>query len=582
MEFDELLITTGVDALVRTVKEKQKVELADLAAKLNIDAQTLEEWARVLEEEGIIKIEYNLARTYLVWVKPTQEEIAIEKESFYEEKANVVQEVSEMKGRLSKDATELADLKESFDGLYEQIYPKIEKLEKTVSPLPAGTALTSDLFAKHQQAITNLSGQIDSIKEGIEEVRKEIEDNELVKGVREEKESPIEKLEKTRTELIVMKEGLAELRKRSEQQVPRGMQIPEVAEIKKKFEGLKRDFVDLRAKNGQLKQDMMSLQESSEVLKSVAEAVMGREEKITGLRADVEELADQTEKIAAKIKQASSDVKKQVDMIERVDETVKVAKSLLAKFPSQEKVEVEAEKLEAAEKSLVEKMGAIEKLMEASGNTGAVNKKFEDLSEKIDDKIAEAKAEMDELAAQLAEEKSTYMTFQKIKEKIVGSIDLYQKQADMIEKEIEKIRKDAISQKESLKQDSVKIQETLKKEGTAEIIKTAEAVREKKRLLDEVKESIGELSRISDNLNKRITLLSRESQLLEIRMSGAGGGAGGSGSGRVAPPSAAESAKTEAKEREIHREMELNAQEELEFKKKREELKALIKKLWEE
>ena len=31
MEFDELLITTGVDALVRLVKEKQRIELEEAA-----------------------------------------------------------------------------------------------------------------------------------------------------------------------------------------------------------------------------------------------------------------------------------------------------------------------------------------------------------------------------------------------------------------------------------------------------------------------------------------------------------------------------------------------------------------------
>ena len=76
MEFDELLITTGVDALVRLVKEKEKIEL-ELASKLlNIDTSKIEDWARILEEEGIIRIEYRLTKVYLIWVNPTEEEVA--------------------------------------------------------------------------------------------------------------------------------------------------------------------------------------------------------------------------------------------------------------------------------------------------------------------------------------------------------------------------------------------------------------------------------------------------------------------------------------------------------------------------
>jgi hypothetical protein len=72
MEFDELLITTGVDALVRLVKERQRIELEDAAGTLNIPLETIEDWARVLEEEGILSIEYRLTRIYLVWIQPTR------------------------------------------------------------------------------------------------------------------------------------------------------------------------------------------------------------------------------------------------------------------------------------------------------------------------------------------------------------------------------------------------------------------------------------------------------------------------------------------------------------------------------
>ena len=75
MEFDELLITTGVDALVRLVKQKSKVELEEASKTLNIPSETIEDWSRVLEEEGILRIEYRLTKVYLVWIKPTEEEV---------------------------------------------------------------------------------------------------------------------------------------------------------------------------------------------------------------------------------------------------------------------------------------------------------------------------------------------------------------------------------------------------------------------------------------------------------------------------------------------------------------------------
>ena len=79
MGLDELLITTGVDALVRLIKEKGMIELSLAAQLLNIDAVTIEDWAHTLEEEGIIKIEYHLTKVYLAWVQPSAEEIEKEK-----------------------------------------------------------------------------------------------------------------------------------------------------------------------------------------------------------------------------------------------------------------------------------------------------------------------------------------------------------------------------------------------------------------------------------------------------------------------------------------------------------------------
>ena len=87
-----------------------------------------------------------------------------------------------------------------------------------------------------------------------------------------------------------------------------------------------------------------------------------------------------------------------------------------------------------------------------------------------------------------------------------------------------------------------------------------------------------DITTISENLNKRVTLLSREAKLLEIRIGGEGapgaapsapGGEGGEGGG--AP----------VEEKVVRQKLELTREEEMEFRRKREELKKLIQRLWE-
>ena len=188
----------------------------------------------------------------------------------------------------------------------------------------------------------------------------------------------------------------------------------------------------------------------------------------------------------------------------------------------------------------------------------------------MDDKVLQTRRDLDALASSLEDEKSTYLAFQKIKERIVPSIEAYQKQVDGMETEVSKMAGDITNQRETIKQEAKKIQESLKGGEIQSAMKISEEITDRKKMLEDIKQSIEELSGISENLNKRITLLSREAKLLEIRNSGGGTGAG-----------VASAAGSEAKSNEIRQELTLSEAEEREFRAKREELKNLIKKLWE-
>src|SRR5262249_39947096 len=148
---------------------------------------------------------------------------------------------------------------------------------------------------------------------------------------------------------------------------------------KKKFETIQKDFVTLRSKNAQMRQDMISLHESSEILKSVAESIMGQEDKVGSLRNDVTALSAESEKLLARTNEIVSKVRQSVELVERLGDSVDVAKGVLKKFPSQDKVMEELEKLKSEEESLAEKNEALEKLIEAAGGRQMTAKQLSDL-----------------------------------------------------------------------------------------------------------------------------------------------------------------------------------------------------------
>jgi len=185
----------------------------------------------------------------------------------------------------------------------------------------------------------------------------------------------------------------------------------------------------------------------------------------------------------------------------------------------------------------------------------------------MDDKIETVRRDLDALETALEHEKGTYLTFQKIKERIVPSITRYEKQLDGIEERIVQIGKESVAQKESLKKDAKKLQESLKGGEVNNALKLAGEIRNKKKMLENVKSSLDDLVTLSDNLNKRITLLSREAKLLQIR------------AGSDAPSKSDDTVK---RKKVVRQQLDLTKDEEREFRKKREELKKLIKRLWEE
>ncbi|MEW6748657.1 MAG: hypothetical protein AB1295_03040 [Candidatus Micrarchaeota archaeon] len=562
MEFDELLITTGVDALVRLVKEKERVELEDASSILNIPQESIEDWARVLEEEGILRLEYRLTRIFLVWIRPTEEEVVQERQSFYEEKKGLEQEITEVKERVASGTAEMEDLKKSFSKFYDKVYGRIDALEKMVAPVPAAKTISDDLLAKSRDEIAAMGEQLKEAREGLREVKEEMEGLKVKKGA-ETSEKLMDKIDEMGKELGGLQNELAAIQKRSVASAPKDMEMPSVRDIKKKFETLQKDFNQIKSQNARMREDMVSLHESSDILREVAESIMGHEDRVGDMRAEMEGLVKEAEALAKKSEAVVSRIRESAELAERLSDSVEVSKSLLKKFPSQEKVMEKMAALESAEKELEEKTAALEKLLQVVGGKKVASKQFDEIAKKMETKARQMRREMDSLEAALDDEKETYLTFQKIKERIVPSIERYQTQLDAMEAKLKGLKDESASRIKEMKEEAEKLQQSIKGGEVQDAIKLAEEIRGKKKMLDDIRSSLDEMGDIADNLNKRITLLSREAKLLEIRT---GGGA----------------AVKKAEEEGVREKLSLTEEEELEFRKKREELKRLIQKLWEQ
>ncbi len=82
-------VETGVDRLVRFLKDKGKVELKEVAISLNVPESVLQRWVDFLVEEKIIGLEYNFTKPLVYLIQKTEttaEDKAISRKDFLDYK----------------------------------------------------------------------------------------------------------------------------------------------------------------------------------------------------------------------------------------------------------------------------------------------------------------------------------------------------------------------------------------------------------------------------------------------------------------------------------------------------------------
>ena len=114
MGLDDLLISTGVDQLIRLMRERGRVEIGQAARELSVQPRTVEDWAHVLEEEGLIAVEYKLTKVFLVWKAPTAEYVAKKSEQLQERAGQTRAQIEKLLSRVEEGGKGLAGMEEEI------------------------------------------------------------------------------------------------------------------------------------------------------------------------------------------------------------------------------------------------------------------------------------------------------------------------------------------------------------------------------------------------------------------------------------------------------------------------------------
>ena len=548
MEFDELLITTGVDALVRLVKEKEKIELEEAAQALNIPESTIEEWARILEEEGIVRIEYKLTKIFLNWIKPSEEEMAKERESFYQERAGIQKETVAIQDKLKPNLNELAQLQGAFAKISEKLYPRLEALEKSLSTLPKDQLLP---------VLQDFQSQIDKIQGSINNLRGELTD---FSG-----QTPKQAPSKRSSDISGFADQLKELEKRAEKMkktVP--AELPGAKEIENKVQELREEFRDIQKREAKIKEDFRGMGETTELIQEMRGQLEKYSQSIAPMQAELANIQGQLKAVRDESIRFDRKVREEQEAMSRFNDSIGVAKGILSRYPSQSDVLKELERMSEKEKLIDDKMAAIEKLLGALGGPKQLVQEFSSLKESITEMREGLQNDAGALEQAMAEQKDMYSTFEKIREKATTSIESYDKQLALLRTQLVNMQKQGEQLDSAWETQAKEWSKKIKEKDFQDLFTIAKDAGRKRELLQEIEQSLAKNIELAENLSKRLNLLGQEAKLLELR------------TGASAP------APTKEAEQAVRQQLTLTKQEEEEFSRKREELRDLIKKLWEE
>lgn len=167
MGLDDLLISTGVDALIKLVRERERVEIRQAAEALHLPLQTVEDWSHVLEGEGLVRIEYQLTNVILVWVPPGGEEVRKRSQAVGRKKNETIGKIEAIQKSVEQSQVDLS-------ALQEQMLLTKEKTHEQTSKLAADLAEAGRLSEQAGEMLGSKQAQIKAMQDEAASVRAEL------------------------------------------------------------------------------------------------------------------------------------------------------------------------------------------------------------------------------------------------------------------------------------------------------------------------------------------------------------------------------------------------------------------------
>lgn len=505
MALDELLISTGVDSLIKLVHEKGKIEIADASKELRMPKQTIEDWAHVLEEEGIVRIEYKLTKMFLAWASMNPEEFQKATREVASRKTETEEKIEKLISTVEKSGSELSELKADLNLMKKKSDLTLETIEGEGKEIRSMAEDIDRLVSQKEKRITAFKKELNSLH------------------------SEMETLMETQAKLSGGKKG-------GKEETP--IQLEQLRKAEEKMEGQIKEFqesyAELEAQIAQAQQTIhadKTLDEIGHLKSSIADLQFAKAE----LLKTIESLRDETKQISSEI----NGMQEKIAALELRKVSVSNPKKLLTQLD-----EAAYNARQERDTTLAELQKSLEMVRKQMQSFSQLQYQYQTLNARVASLQSSYNKETEEVEQFLGALESAYKKYTKDISSLSGALDDEKKRYEQMQQRAKHIEM-VLGQIDTLKQEG-------------------------------------------DSLAIKLKGVLKEAQVVSMMGGGAGtGGAsgagappGGWGGGAAMKKGAAPSAPQMPPE--LVQKINLTAAEEEEFERKREELRGLIRRMWEE
>ncbi|MBI4144796.1 hypothetical protein HY493_01160 [Candidatus Woesearchaeota archaeon] len=211
-------ITTGIDQLLGLVQSEKRITVDDAAKKLHVTTPTVEDWAALLEESGLISVEYKFRNMFLTPKKLTSDEqkkqkttIDVDKRAFEAKSTNLGTYLDKLEEQLGELKELAADVK--LRSMVPEELKKLKKLEREKG------AADQELIGVRQRLVgrlhvldRHLRGDQDRIQKTFVELLEQVTNTEDIITLNHRQSERLQENEQKLLKLMTKVSGLADKR----------------------------------------------------------------------------------------------------------------------------------------------------------------------------------------------------------------------------------------------------------------------------------------------------------------------------------------------------------------------------------